>query len=96
MVEPLNGLPTTPRKPQCFVRCMRQLDIPTYAEHVLAHLWLGQAYEQKGNHKQAIAEIQKSVALLTALGCGAFEQIWAFVMERLRGSGRQSIFNPTK
>ena len=33
------------------------------SNHALAHLWLGQTYEQKGNHKQAIIEIQKAVTL---------------------------------
>lgn len=46
------------------------------SDHALAYLWLGRTYEQKGNHRQAIIEIQKAAALaqgsplfVAELGC---------------------------
>lgn len=33
------------------------------SNHAPAHLWLGRAYEQKGNHGQAIVEILKAVSI---------------------------------
>ena len=40
-----------------------EVELELDSNHALAYLWLGQTYEQNGNHRQAIIEIQKAAAL---------------------------------